>query len=286
MSETTVAAFRSRLRAFLSRPVRFVDSWWLPLGMGATLGAALVFILLFIEPMGTDRYEASFRTLRLTGYGLCLLLPFLIVHGLSRWWVERHHVVWRLWHEVLGLALLIVLVFNLAYVYNAIVVNERALDLRIWMDFVTWVTLPYLPLLVPPGLLVRRSLIAVLGDRSGEERLVLQGRNQTDRLRLAASDFLYAEAEQNYVTLHYLRQGEARQRLFRSTLAEIESQLPNAIRVHRSFLVNSQRIRSIEGNARKRSTQLTDCEREIPVSTRFEIDRLSLDAASISSRDG
>jgi len=269
----------------LRRPMRFVDSWWLPLGMGATLGAILVFILLFIEPMGTDRYQASFRTLRLAGYSLCMLLPFLIVHGLSRWWVERHQSVWRLWHELLSLALLVVLIFNLSYVYNALVVNERGLDFRVWLDFVTWVTLPYLPLLVPPGLLVRRALIAILGDRSGEERLVLQGRNQDDRLRLAASDFLFAEAEQNYVTLHYLQRGRAEQRLFRSTLADIESQLPNAIRVHRSFLVNSGRVQAIEGNARKRTARLAGSDREIPVSTRFELDRLPLEQASNRSRD-
>jgi len=279
MVDSTPAAIASRVRAMLRRPMRFVDSWWLPLGMGAATGAILVFILLFIEPMGTDRYQASFRTLRLAGYGLCVLLPFLIVHGLSRWWVERNQSVWRVWHELLALALLIVLIFNLAYVYNAVVVNERGLAVRVWLDFVTWVTLPYLPLLVPPALLVRRGLIAALGDRAGEERLVLRGRNRDDRLRLAESNFLFAEAEQNYVTLHYLRRGQAEQRLFRSTLAEIESQLPNAIRVHRSFLVNSQRVEAVEGNARKRLARLRGSDQDVPVSTRFELDRLPLGQA-------
>ena len=274
------ATILSRIRAALRRPMRFVDSWWLPLGLGLTTGAILVFILLFIEPMGTDRYEASFRELRLAGYGLCVLLPFLIVHGLSRWWVERKQLVWRVWHELCALALLIVLMFNLAYVYNAIVVNERGLDLRIWIDFITWITVPYPPLLVPPAMLVRRALIAWLGDRTGEERLVLQGRNQEDRLRLAASEFVFAEAEQNYVTLHFLRRGQPEHRLFRSTLAEIESQLPDAIRVHRSFVVNADRVEAIQGNARKRAARLKGSEREIPVSTRFEIDQLPLKRAS------
>jgi uncharacterized membrane protein len=285
MIEPGPATIASRARAVLHRPMRFVDSWRLPIGLGTTLGAILVFSIVFLEPMGTDRYTKPYATLRYCGYGLCVLLAFLAVHGASRWWVQRGNRVWRVWHELLALSLLLVLIFNLAYVYNAIVVNERGLDLRIWLDFVTRVTLPYLPLLVPPGLLVRRGLITLLGDRAGEERLVLQGRNQDDRLRLAASDFLYAEAEQNYVTLHYLQRGQAEERLFRSTLAEIESQLPNAIRVHRSFLLNSQRVQSIEGNARKRRARLVGSEREIPVSTRFDVDRLALDPASISSRD-
>ncbi len=188
--------------------MRFVDSWWLPLGLGAGIGALLVFILLFIEPMGTDRYEAPFRTLRLSGYALCVVLPFLAVHGLTLWWVKRNEAVWRVWHELLALAMLLALVFNTAYLYNAVVINELPLSFRRWLGFVTWVTIPYLALLVPPAALIRRAIIDALGDRTGEERLVLQGRNQEDRLRLPASDFVFAEAEQNYVTLHYLRRGQ------------------------------------------------------------------------------
>ena len=75
------------------RPIRFVDSWWLPLGVGAAGGAVLVFIILFMESSGTDRYTQSFRTLRLSGYNLCVLLPFLIVHGLCRVWFDRHREV-------------------------------------------------------------------------------------------------------------------------------------------------------------------------------------------------
>ncbi|MEM1082272.1 MAG: hypothetical protein AAGH65_11885 [Pseudomonadota bacterium] len=207
MGAVRIQTFLSWSRQWLRKPSRFVDSWWLPLGLGGSIAALLVFILLFIEPMGTDRYEASYRSLRLSGYGLCVLLPFLIVHGLSRWWVERNQAVWRIWHEMLALALLIALVFNVSYLYNALIVNEIGLDPLQWFGFITWVTLPYVPLLVPPALLIRRALIAALGDRTGEERIVLQGRNQDDRLRLAASDFVYAEAEQNYVTVNYLNRG-------------------------------------------------------------------------------
>lgn len=203
MVDSSTSGIGAKVGAALRQPLRFVDSWWLPIVLGSATGAILVFILLFIEPMGTDRYAASYRTVRLSGYGLCVLLPFLIVHALTRWWIERNNAVWRFWHELLSLALLVALVFNIAYLYNAIVVNERPLSPGRWLDFITWVTLPYLPLLVPPAMLIRGAIIRILGDHAGEERVVLQGRNQDDRLRLAASEFVFAEAEQNYVTLHY-----------------------------------------------------------------------------------
>ncbi len=281
MVESSTPGIGARAGAALRQPLRFVDSWWLPIGLGSATGAILVFIVLFIEPMGTDRYSASFRTLRLSGYGLCVVLPFLMVHGLTRWWIERNNAVWRIWHELLALSLLVALVFNMAYLYNAIVVNEQPLSPGRWLDFITWVTLPYLPLLVPPAMLIRRAIISILGDRAGEERLVLQGRNQDDRLRLAASDFVFAQAEQNYVTLHYLQRGQPEQLLFRATLAEIEAQLPNAVRVHRSFLVNAERVESVMGNARKRRARVRGSDCDVPVSPRFELARLPVQGATL-----
>lgn len=283
MSEV-VRTLAERTRAFASRPVRFVDSWWLPIGLGTITGALLVFSIIFLEPMGTDRYTGSYATLRYCGYGLCVLVSFLLVHGLSRWWVQRGDRVWRIGHEIGALALLVLLIFNNCYFWLSLVINRNPVTWTDWLGFSTQIALPYVPLLVPPAVIARHVLIKALGDRTGEERLVLTGRNQDDRLRLAPSEFLFAEAEQNYVTLHYLRRGEPRERMFRATLAEIETQLPTALRVHRSFLVNPARVTTVDGNARKRSARLDGTDRAVPVSPKFELARLEAAGASIHDR--
>ena len=274
MAVSTLAAIPSHVRAFLRRPLRFVDSWWLPVGLGTTIGAVLVFSIVFLEPMGTDRYTGSYPTLRYMGYGLCVLGSFLVVHALARAWLERRRRVWRMGHELVALVLLILLIFNSCYVWLCLVINQVPVTFDGWFGFSTRIAAPYLLLLMPPALLARRALIAVLGDRAGEERIVLTGRNQDDRLRLPASDFVFAEAEQNYVTIHFLRRGEPDRRMFRATLAEIEDQLPAALRVHRSYLVHPGRVRAVEGNARKRTARLDGSDRPIPVSPNFELARL------------
>jgi hypothetical protein len=274
MSQSFFIPVVARVRSFLRRPVRFVDSWWLPVGLGGAVGALLVFSIVFLEPMGTDRYSKPFATLRYCGYGFCMLASFLIVHGLTRMWVERGVRVWRLGHELIALVLLLLLIFNSCYLYLCLVINEIPVTLAGWWGFSTQVAMPYVLLLFAPALLARRALVAALGDRVGEERIVLTGRNQDDRLRLAPSDFLFAEAEQNYVTLHFQQKNQAQQRMFRATLAEIESQLPGALRVHRSFLVNPARVVAVEGNARKRLARLSGGEWTVPVSPKFELERL------------
>jgi|SRR6056297_1141548 len=274
MAESTVPAFASRIAAVLRRPVRFVDSWWLPIGLGGAVGALLVFSIVFLQPAGTDRYDRPFATLRYMGYGVCVLASFLVVHALARSWVERGSRIWRMGHELVALLLLLLLIFNSCYVYLCLAINEVPVTWSGWWGFSTRLAAPYVLLLVAPALIVRRGMIALLGERVGEERIVLSGRNRDDRLRLAASDFLFAEAEQNYVTIHFLRRGEPEQRMFRATLAEIEDQLPSALRVHRSYLVHPGRIRAVEGNARKRTATLEGSERTVPVSPKFELERL------------
>ena len=273
MFELIVKPFR-RARSFLNRPMRFVDSWWLPVGLGGAVGALLVFSIVFLEPLGTDRYSKSFATLRYCGYGLCVLASFLIVHGLTRSWVERGDRVWRLGHELIALLILLLLIFNSCYLYLCFVINGIPVTLAGWWGFSTQIAAPYVLLLFAPALLARRALVTALGDRAGEERIVVAGRNRDDRIRLAPSDFVFAEAEQNYVSVHYLRRGEPEQRMVRATLAEIENQLPNALRVHRSYLLHPGRVRAVEGNSRKRTATLEGSDRTVPVSPKFELERL------------
>lgn len=274
----------SSVRAFLRRPVRFVDSWWLPIGLGGAVGALLVFSIVFLQPAGTDRYDRPFATLRYMGYGVCIVGSFLVVHALARGWVEQGNRVWRMGHELIALAVLLLLIFNSCYVYLCLVINEVPVTWSGWWGFSTRLAAPFVLLLMAPALIVRRGLISVLGERVGEERIVLTGRNQDDRLRLAASDFLFAEAEQNYVTIHFLRRGEADRRMFRATLAEIEAQLPVALRVHRSYLLHPGRVRAVEGNARKRTARLEGSDRAVPVSPKFELARLEAAAGGAKAR--
>lgn len=82
------------------------------------------------------------------------------------------------------------------------------------------------------------------------DRLIhFQGQGSGDQLAIAASDFRYAQAQDNYVALFYLRGDTLKKELLRATLAEILEQAGNAdlIRCHRSFVVNLRQVRSFSG---------------------------------------
>jgi len=66
-------------------------------------------------------------------------------------------------------------------------------------------------------------------------------------VRIRYCDVLYIEAEQNYVRIHLV---DGRNYTSHNTMKEMEESLPEELfgRVHKSFIINYEKISSIEGN--------------------------------------
>lgn len=238
--------------------------------ISSVIAGQIWFIILFLEPSGTDQYAATYRTLRLSGYILCIILPFLMIQRIELWLFTKRHITRRAYHGLLFKILLVLLILSSGYLYNGLVVNESPLTLPGFFDFVLWIGLPYIPLVLPVAVLANHLLYRVkTREMSAAREIVLRGRNQDEYLRMEESEFLYAEAAQNYVTLHYMGNGSPQKVVFRSTLKEIQKQVPVAEKVHRSYLVNPAHIQCIEGNSRKRFAQLIHLNRCIPVSSSY-----------------
>ncbi len=78
-------------------------------------------------------------------------------------------------------------------------------------------------------------------------RFTGQGANEV--FSVAEADFRFAQAQDNYVALHYLRQGQLRKELLRTTLSELLEQpgMEGLLRCHRSFAVNLRQVQSYSG---------------------------------------
>lgn len=265
--------FRAAL-AIWRRPVRFEPDWRLPLGVGAVIGSLMVFVILFLEPWGTDRYEQSWRTLRLVGYGPCILLAFLLAHywDRRRWRRRSGPVVrWRVGDEILSTGVAVLLVAAFTYAWKAGVVNRTAMSLSGFADWIGYIVAPSLVVVALPAVWIRRKMHVILeNQRTRESSLLVQGRNRDDRVCLSLAEFLCARAQQNYVDLYVFTDDRIVNHTLRMTLAELEQQIPHTLRVHRSWLVNPARIERILGNARQRRLRLTGFDDEIPVSPGFD----------------
>lgn len=86
-------------------------------------------------------------------------------------------------------------------------------------------------------------------DPNPDRLIHFRGQGSNDQLSVAASDFRFAQAQDNYVALHYMRAGQLKTELIRSPLTELLDQAgsEDLARCHRSFVVNLRQVRSYSG---------------------------------------
>ena len=256
----------------LRRDIPFPFGWRNTLILGGGMGAMLVTITLLLEPFGSDRYEASWRTLRIAGYGVCVVLPFLVCHGLDRLLYAWQGRRWRLYNEISSRALLTLGIFGCTWYYNVRFINHLVPTWQHWLDYVVHIALPHAGVLLPPLVLLAILLAGRFPEPAPGARqpVVVRGRNRGELLRLMPDEFVFAEAQQNYVFIYRRCAGRLERHLIRAPLSGVERQVPGAIRIHRSYLVNPAHVLRIDGNARKREAILDGFDRRLPISAGFD----------------
>ena len=96
--------------------------------------------------------------------------------------------------------------------------------------------------------------------------------NTRDTLDIPVNDLIYVESEGNYIKVTYWNAEKVHQKMIRNTLKQIEQMVDpfnHIIRCHRAFLVNTQQVTKIDGNARGYYLSLRNCTQEVPVSRAY-----------------
>ena len=257
----------------LSRKVANNSSWSKTLLIGLALGMILPLIIILLKPFDSEQYTASYKYLRIFGYAGVIALCVLIVHLIDEFFYSKSKRQWKLWQELVVLLVAGPIMVCLSGVYNFYVINSESNLTWSWMaDFLINFGLPFTPLLIPIWASLRRhfgkmNLDAATSNKP--QQITIQGVNKTDSLNLSWDGFLFAQAQQNYVKFYFLKEGEMDSAMIRSTLAAVAQQLPQALQVHRSYLVNADSVQRVAGNSRNRHLILEGVEEPVPVSKKY-----------------
>ncbi len=232
----------------------------------------LVALMLVLQPMGIGNHGGVMLLFQVLAFGLCLLIPPIAFWPAESAWSRFRGGGWRRADEVVAMIVMTSLALVAGHVLNELTLNrwpEPDFSAAALGEFVISVGLPYSLFIVPAWLGARYWLgepDADSGDGSGVFRI--RGHNEGELVVIPAGAFRYAEAEQNYVQLHYLRGDRLTSHLLRIPLGKIAEQAPGLIRVHRSFLVWPEAIERLEGPARRARVWLHDVTDPVPVSQR------------------
>ncbi|MEP1306633.1 MAG: LytTR family DNA-binding domain-containing protein [Balneola sp.] len=89
-------------------------------------------------------------------------------------------------------------------------------------------------------------------------------------LAIQPDDIIYMKSDDNYVIVFYSHNSQVKKELVRSTLKSISSnfQFP-FLRVHRSYLVNFNKVHKVDGNNQALTLTLSEADAIIPVSKTY-----------------
>lgn len=257
----------------LNRPIPYTQSWKKTIAIGSIVGAGLSMLLIFLQPFDTDEVQFSYKVVKLAGYGLCFLIPILMMHPIENALFKKQQYRWYVLNELGYIIVCLLLVYTACYFYNTYIVNSEVnASLQGWQYFMIHYGLPFMPFLGPLWLYFRNRFGKITLPESTAQKDIqttITGENKKESLTIAVSNFVYAQAQQNYVAIYYIEQEELQKKMIRSTLSNVQKQLPDAWQVHRSYLVNLAYVKTISGNSRKRELFLTETSEAIPVSQKY-----------------
>ncbi len=93
--------------------------------------------------------------------------------------------------------------------------------------------------------------------------------SKTDKLEIHPDDIMLVKSADNYVNIIYKDDEVVKQRMLRSTITNIQSQLrkyPEFLRCHRTYIINSVYILNLTNSYKGYRLKLLDYEEEVPVS--------------------
>ena len=249
--------------------------------------AAIIFLVLYLlQPFGIARIESGKLWVTLGAAGISAgvssvfvwLLPWLF----PKYYEER---AWTLGKEALNTLALLLCITVCVWLYVAWLIGAMP-SAGLFFLVLLWVLiLGTFPTVIfamwNRNIRLARNLRAAteLNLRLAKKQetketpsatLVFSGGTK-ETLEIDARSFLYAEAEGNYVRLHYLSPKDHRpvSKLLRLTMKQAEETAcasPHIVRCHRAFLVNLRRVTKVDGNSQGYRLRLEGCAEEVPVS--------------------
>ena len=245
----------------------------------ALIASGIVFfILFFFRPFGLGRYPGNLLLITLAFAALTFVMTLAYGWLIYKLWTS-HTKQWRVWHECVStLLLLCIISFS-----NCILDNIWCKSTPSILQFLAYGYVTFLigiPItLVIVALDYQKRLRNQLATLLQKDKTTQKGRSITfhdssvrgNDLTLPMADFLYAEAQKNFVDIYFLHEDHVEHRQLRATLASIlaDASDKSIFQCHRSFIVNLNHILSAHGNSNGYQLTVGDDRHVVPVSRSY-----------------
>ncbi len=272
--------------AFLKKPYPLSDSISGKI-KAATFTGLFVFLFLFaFRPFQLHRFSNPLALQLTVGYGMItfimvMLNTILLPKMLSRVFNENK---WNVAREI-GFILWIIFTIGIANALFSILIFDDFFDLGylLYFQFIT-IMVAVLPVtinvMIMQLILTRRNLKEAQDisdhmlhkkrlDATPDATVLLRSDSGKEELQLPVKDLLFITSADNYIEVHFLKDGKEEKKLLRGTLRNTRDDLrayTAFYRCHRAWIVNLDRVTSVTGNSQGYRLLLEGTETIIPVS--------------------
>lgn len=274
-----------------NRDYTFYDTLEYKLVLSLSLGVFFYLFMLFFLPFGVDNYDPNHEyspefLVEMSFFAIPLLVVSLLNEFLLRPLIFKNAtlvkiIFWSVWTLFLMSSLMFI-------IYNYLG-NWHDFRLGSYLEFL--VQLPAVLLFPMTGVFfyfqyrsLRHQYHHILNTPESSNTaannplLHFKGAGNRDEISLSASAFLYGRAQDNYVELYHLKDGEERKFVMRATLSKLSETIRDEkiCRCHRSFLVNLRHVKMIKGGPNDTTLTLSPLDHLIPVSRTYRKEILEL----------
>ena len=235
----------------------------------------LSIFLIIIAPFDAAELSFNIRLRIMPVYGLISFLGYLILIPLQNWAIRKMSKQFVLF-EILHIILFNILVLIGSYMYyKSSIVNGN-------YSFTKFTFEVYYPIffILLPIIIFAKWFLKKKNSTQDLKKIILKGDNKLDILQIESSDLICVSSADNYVEVNYLINDVLNKKLLRTTLKNIELQLPELVKVHRSHLINP-----IHFKEWKDATKVLVAGIEVPVSKNYKKDVLALNHSSLKTID-
>ena len=255
------------------------QSWWYI----ACIGLLIAILMNFQQPFGLYAWEHPYKRFVLSGFGVIYAIVTVFYYVIFQVVFPRllNAAAWTVGKEILISLIIFVSAGVINWVFAVATIPWSTLSLitfaRVQAETFVFGFLPVVLLasLMEARYLRNRKPLAENANESADQHPVFISTSIPILLNgfsLKAYELLFIVSDQNYVFIHYTRNGKNARKHCRITLKEVVLLLEKhtrIVRCHKSYIVNTEKVVKSHGNSENFTLALTGCTEKIPVSRNY-----------------
>jgi len=286
------------LLSFLNKPYPFTRSLQKSAIGNLFIGLFVALFLISFQPFGINEWITPNKILKLAGFGFISFLAPTIINWLTVSLLPaKAHEEWTISKEIVSILIVLSLIAlgNLFYgrMLGIIPITLKGYLIALVVTCVIGVFPITIHVIRKHNRLLKINLEKTIElnkqlahnsvpnpetpgspeqkEISQNNKITLIAENEKDTVNLLPSQLLFIESADNYSNIVFLENSARKKQLIRSSLKRIENQLmyPKIVRCHRTYIVNLDKIKKVEGNAAGYKLFFHETDDVIPVSRNF-----------------